>query len=166
MTIAATTSRLMTQQLAAESLTATFQLEARSASLRRMQNSLPSGSASTTQPEPSARRRSATVLAPRPSSRTSSSSRVPDAGTRSRCSRFLTCLTSGTSMNKIRCEPSGEKIMHSSSPGSSGACGSSAKPSTCPQNTDCAYASVASNEVWDIRAVTRPILAPATYLGT
>ncbi|TFV55238.1 hypothetical protein E4P41_17485 [Geodermatophilus sp. DF01-2] len=103
---------------------------ARSASLRRMQNSLPSGSASTTHPDPSGRRRSATVRAPSPSSRWSSSSRVPWAGLRSRWRRFLTCLASGTAMNSSRRAPSSETIMHSSSPGSFGSSGSSANPST------------------------------------
>ena len=46
-----------------------------------MQNSLPSGSASTTQPRPSGSRRSSTSVAPRPSSRSSSASRLAVGGT-------------------------------------------------------------------------------------
>ena len=58
----------------------------RSASERRMQNSLPSGSASTTQPVPGPQlpRVSSTSVAPCSSSRASSSSRVPARGRRSK----------------------------------------------------------------------------------
>ncbi|PZS19738.1 MAG: hypothetical protein DLM57_03385 [Pseudonocardiales bacterium] len=134
---------------------------ARSASLRRMQNSLPSGSASTTQPDPSGWRRSSTVRAPSRNSSASSSSREPCAGFRSRCSRFLTCLASGTSMNSSRCVPSSEKIMHSSSPGSLGSSGSSANPRTLPQNTDSAWASRLSKDVCAMSAVMVATLAEA-----
>lgn len=51
-------------------------LAARSDSLRRTQNSLPSGSARTAQPAPSGSRRSSTRVAPRLSRRSTSSSRV------------------------------------------------------------------------------------------
>lgn len=50
----------------------------------------------------------------------------------------LDLLDLGNLMNRIRWEPSGEKIMHWSSPGWSGSFGSWTKPSTWPQNTDCA----------------------------
>jgi hypothetical protein len=79
-----------------------------SASLRRMQNSLPSGSASTTHPVPSALRRSATTAAPSSVSRASSASRVPSTGRKSRWILFLICFTSGTSMKSRRCRPSRE----------------------------------------------------------
>jgi hypothetical protein len=55
-----------------------------SAVLRRMQDSLPSGSASTTHPVPLGFRRSATVVAPNSMSRESSSSREPSSGRRSK----------------------------------------------------------------------------------
>ncbi|KAD4059569.1 hypothetical protein GD627_00150 [Arthrobacter yangruifuii] len=66
-----------------------------------MQNSLPSGSASTTQdtsgPWPTSAR-----TAPRASSRSTSSCCVlPSEARRSRCSRFLTVLSSGTGMMSI-----------------------------------------------------------------
>ena len=50
-------------------------------------------------------------------------------GRRSRWSRFLICLMSGTSMKRSRVRPSAEKIMHSSWPGSLGSFGSSAMAS-------------------------------------
>src|SRR5690606_14509747 len=62
---------------------------ARSAALRRTQNSFPSGSARMTHPEPSGFRWSATRAAPRPSSRATSSSRDV-SGRRHRWTRFLT----------------------------------------------------------------------------
>ncbi len=67
----------------------------RSASLRRTQNSLPSGSASTTQPVPSGWRMSLTRVAPTSSSRDTSSSRRV-SGSRQTCTRFFTTLGSGT----------------------------------------------------------------------
>ena len=69
----------------------------RSARLRRMQNSLPSGSARMTQPVPGpyCPRWSATSTAPCSSSRASSSSRLPSTGSRSRWMRFLPDLPSG-----------------------------------------------------------------------
>ena len=82
-----------------EALAVAYPVAARSAALRSMQSSLPSGSASTTQPVPSDRRRSATMVAPIASSRSASSSRVLSVGTRSRWTRFLTVFGSGTVMN-------------------------------------------------------------------
>ncbi|PWS46981.1 hypothetical protein DLE01_32585 [Streptomyces sp. FT05W] len=70
-------------------------MAARSDSLRRTQNSLPSGSARTAQPEPSGFRRSSTRVAPRPVSRSTSGSREV-SGRRHRWTRFLTVLASGT----------------------------------------------------------------------
>ncbi|HAY42484.1 MAG TPA: hypothetical protein DCY59_02565 [Micrococcaceae bacterium] len=112
-----------------------------------MQNSLPSGSASTTHPVPSGLRRSSTSFAPKTSNRTNSSSRVPCAGFKSRCTRFLSCLALDTSMNSKRCVPSAEKIRHSTSPARFGASGSSWKSRTSPQNTDWANASMLSKVV-------------------
>ncbi|RLQ84230.1 hypothetical protein D9V28_08440 [Mycetocola zhadangensis] len=103
-----------------------------------MQNSLPSGSASTTQPVPSGIRRSSIARAPSSNRRANSWSRVPSAGTRSRCNRFLTCFASGTSMNSNLWVRSAEKIMHSSSPGPSGLSASGANPRTLLQNTESA----------------------------
>ena len=106
---------------------------ARSASLRRMQNSLPSGSASITQPMP------ATVVValvvdlgradghdpprpPRPGYR---------AGPQVEVQPVLDLLTSGTWMNSRPWPVSGDRIMHSSCPGSLGSPGTSTYPSTC-----------------------------------
>ncbi len=59
-------------------------VSASSSSLRRMQNSLPSGSASTIHPVPSGLRRSAICVAPSPSTRSISASRRRSVGRRSR----------------------------------------------------------------------------------
>jgi hypothetical protein len=59
-------------------------LAARSAALRPMQNSFPSGSANTTQPVPSGRRMSASTTAPRPIARSICSSRLVEVGHRSK----------------------------------------------------------------------------------
>ncbi|PWR05734.1 hypothetical protein DKT68_25425 [Micromonospora acroterricola] len=111
---------------------------ARSAALRSTQNSLPSGSASTTQPEPSGRIWSSTRVAPMPSSRSTSSSRVRSAGCRSRCSRFFTALPSGTAMNSTSGPPGGRSIA-SVSPGKSSGCRGQSK--TCDQKPASAYVS-------------------------
>ncbi|PTU55133.1 hypothetical protein DBB34_15455 [Sphaerisporangium cinnabarinum] len=115
------------------------------ASLRRMQNSLPSGSARTTQPPPSGVRRSATWVAPSASRRSTSSSRDPSVGRRSRWTRFFSCLSSGTSTNRTCPRLSagvvasaGGTIMHSSWPGRFGSPGTSVYPRTWAQKTDCA----------------------------
>ncbi|QGL50578.1 hypothetical protein GCE86_28275 [Micromonospora terminaliae] len=68
---------------------------ARSASLRSTQNSLSSGSASTTQPLPSGSRRSATTVAPSARIRSTSRSRGT-SGSRQMCTRFFTVFGSGT----------------------------------------------------------------------
>ncbi|TCC11577.1 hypothetical protein E0H45_10015 [Kribbella soli] len=68
-------------------------MAARSAALRRTQNSLPSGSCMTTQPVPSGLRWSWAMVAPRVRSQATSSSRGP-SGSRSRWPRFLTTFSS------------------------------------------------------------------------
>ncbi|MQA62818.1 MAG: hypothetical protein GEU86_15305 [Actinophytocola sp.] len=70
-------------------------MAARSSALRKTQNSLPSGSASTAQPVPSGRRRSSTTAAPAANSRSTSSSRRI-SGRRHKCRRFFTVFVSGT----------------------------------------------------------------------
>jgi hypothetical protein len=76
----------------------------RSDSLRRMQNSLPSGSASVTQPVPGPcwSRRSWTRVAPAANSRSTYSFMVRSVGQRSKWTRFLTVLPAGSSMNSTR----------------------------------------------------------------
>ncbi len=74
-------------------------LAARSAALRPMQNSFPSGSASTTPPVPSARRRSSSTTAPRRVARSICSSRLVEVGHRSKWMRFFAVFPSGTRRN-------------------------------------------------------------------
>ncbi|RSM85988.1 hypothetical protein DMH04_15035 [Kibdelosporangium aridum] len=91
-------------------------MAARSAALRSTQNSLPSGSASTTQPVPSGRRKSSSSLAPSPCSRSTSSSRVV-SGCRQMCIRLRSgVLASGTCWKNMFMPPP-RSIATSGSPG-------------------------------------------------
>src|SRR5580700_9012990 len=63
---------------------------------RSRQNSLPSGSASTTHPPGSSSRLSSTMVAPRARNRSISLACSPSAGSWSRCTRFFTAFRSGT----------------------------------------------------------------------
>src|ERR1017187_246903 len=128
------------------------------ASLDRMQNSLPSGSPSVIQPLPSDRRWSANCDAPSARIRSVSCSRVRSAGRRSRWTRFFTILLPGTVMKSKSWLRSRDMIRHSWCPGSFGSSGSSMKSRTCDQKTDCAWASRASNEVCGMRLVMAALL--------
>ena len=89
--------------------------------------------------------------------------RVRSVGTKSKWTRFFTCLSSGTSMNKTCWPPAGSMIMHSTWPGSFGSPGTSVNPNTLAQNTDSAYASWQSNVVWSIREVIGPETSAFVY---
>ncbi len=106
------------------------------------QNSLPSGSASTTQPAPGGW--PPITRAPRPASRASSSCWPWPGGSKSRWTRFLTCLDSGTVVKYSRGVPADAgRTTYSTCPGVASRC-SAVPPVTAAQNRACARASVQS----------------------